>query len=176
MMTKEEFASLVVQAGISMDMKEMVGYIEQGQVLAKDVFFISIDSQNSASWYASWILNHYIDKNHNAIAPYLDAAIVALQAIERTGHRRLLLRYFMVTSEWDEYEHLGLLLDICLRIIQDTTSPSGLTANAMSVVDRIAEKEPDIKNEVLVILEEQLPYLATGAKNRANKIIKKYSK
>lgn len=175
-MTKKEFVDIVLQAGISMNMKEMVGYIEEGHISAEEVFSLSIENNNLEAWYASWILNHYIDKNPDAIGLLLDKAIVALQTITRSGHVRLILRYFLVTRQWEEYEHLGLLLDDCIHIIQDTTSPSGLKANAMSVVERIAEKELDIINEVLLIIEDQMPYLASGSKNRANKILKKFGK
>ncbi len=174
-MTKEEFVDIVVQAGISLNMKEMVAYIEQGKISVEDVYFLSIEN-NSESWFISWILNHFIDKNPDSIASFLDSAIVTLPTITRSGHARLILRYFMITRNWEEYEHLGLLLDTCLHIIQNTTSPSGLKANAMSVVERIAEKEPDIIGEVLLVLEEQLPYLETGSLNRAKKIIKKLRK
>ena len=73
-------------------------------------------------------------------------------------------------------EKLGLLLDFCINTLTDMTIPVGVKTHAMSIIDRIAESEPEIRDEVLLVVEEIFPYLSAGGKNRAGKIIKKYKK
>ena len=83
------------------------------------------------------------------------------------------LRLFVITPNW-KIEKLGLLLDFCMNCLTNMTIPVGVKTHAMSIIDRIAETEPEIRDEVLLVVEEIFPYLSTGGKNRAGKMIKKY--
>ena len=55
------------------------------------------------------------------------------------------------------------------------TIPVGVKTHAMSIIDKIAETEPEIREEVVLVIKEIFPYLSTGGKNRAGKILKKYA-
>lgn len=175
-MTKEEFIQQINESGIvMMNMPEKVALIENGEISVNDIFQIVIANQLPESYLASWILNHYVDNHPDAIKDNLDKLIAILPQIKRTGFVRLALRLIMITATW-ETENLGLLFDFCLRQIESTTVPTGVKTNAMAIIDRIAENEPGIREEVVLVVEEQLPYLSTGGINRAKKLLKKYKK
>lgn len=174
-MTINEFILQINEEGIHLNMDEKVSLIESGEISVFDVFHIVISNNEPESFYACWILNHYIDTHNFALENYLNEAVELLPNIKRSGLLRLVLRLFVITPNW-KIEKLGLLLDFCINILSDMTIPVGVKTHAMSIIDRIAESEPEIRDEVLLVVEEIYPYLSTGGKNKAGKIIKKYRK
>lgn len=173
-MSIEEFILHINEEGIHLCMSRYVAMLERGDISPLDVYHIVVKNQEPESFYACWILNHYIDSHNMLLESSLDEAVVILPNIHRSGLLRLVLRLFTVTPTW-HIEHLGLLLDFCLATIQDMTMPVGVTTQAMSIVDKIAETEPDIHDEFLLVIKGIYPYLSTGGKNKAEKIIKKYT-
>lgn len=173
-METAEFIRKINEEGIHLNMTKYVALLENGDISPIDVFHIVTANHEPEDFYASWILNHYIDKHRLTLESYLNEAVVILPYIKKSGLLRLVLRFFVITPKW-EIKQLGLLLDFCLKTLQDMSIPVGVKAQAMSIIDKIAEIEPDIINEVLLTIEEIYPYLSSGGKNRAKKIIKKYS-
>ena len=100
----------------------------------------------------------------------LGKAIEVLPQVKRTGLVRLLLRCFMVTPQWN-FDNLGLLLDFSLAAVRNNTFPVAVKANAMCVLERIAKDYPDVSDEIKLVVQEQLPYLSAGGKNRAMKLL-----
>lgn len=174
-MTVNEFIQQINEEGIYLNMAEKVALIENGEISVVDVFHIVTSNNEPEAFYASWILNHYVDNHNLAVEDYLNEAVDLLPHIKRSGLLRLVLRLFVITPNW-KIEKLGLLLDFCINTLTDMTIPVGVKTHAMSIIDRIAESEPEIREEVLLVVEEIYPYLSTGGKNRAGKIIKKYKR
>ncbi|MCQ2959832.1 MAG: hypothetical protein MJ198_06560 [Bacteroidales bacterium] len=174
MVSVQDFVEKMLQDGIQMDMQQMVGFLENGEISALDLFEIVLKNDDPQSWYASWILNHYIDKHPDALEKHLNEAVDLLPKITRTGFLRLVLRFFIVTPQWN-IENLGLLFDFNLNLLTNMTMPAGVKANAMSVIERITEIEPELKEEFLLVIEEILPYLSAGGLSRAKKILKNLS-
>ena len=172
-MTIKDFIKQINEEGINLNMTEKVALIETGEISVKDVFHIVTANNEPEAFYACWILNHYIDNHTFALENDLNDAVELLPKIQRSGLLRLVLRLFVITPNW-KIEKLGLLLDFCINTLIDMTIPVGVKTHAMSIIDRIAESEPEIRDEVLLVVEEIYPYLSTGGKNRAGKIIKKY--
>ena len=169
-MTRDEFTQRFIERNIQMDIPAMVALLEQGDISVSDVFEISVENVNPQSWLACWVLNHYIDKHPHALEPMLGKAVEVLPQVKRTGLVRLLLRCFMVTPQWN-FDNLGLLLDFSLAAVRNNTFPVAVKANAMCVLERIAKDYPDVSDEIKLVVQEQLPYLSAGGKNRALKLL-----
>ena len=172
-MTTNDFICQINKEGIYLNMTEKVALIESGEISVKDVFHIVTSNKEPEAFYACWILNHYVDNHAFVLENDLNEAVELLPNIKRSGLLRLVLRLFVITPNW-KIEKLGLLLDFCMNCLTNMTIPVGVKTHAMSIIDRIAETEPEIRDEVLLVVEEIFPYLSTGGKNRAGKMIKKY--
>ena len=173
-MTPTEFIRQINEEGIYLNMAEKVALIENGEITVNDVFQIVISNNEPEAFYACWILNHYVDNHRFALENNLNEAVEILPKIKRSGLLRLVLRLFVITPNW-KIEKLGFLLDFCINILTDMTIPVGVKTHAMSIIDRIAETESEIREEVVLVIKEIFPYLSTGGKNRAGKILKKYA-
>ncbi len=49
---------------------------------------------------------------------------------------------------------------------------SAVKAFAMQILCNICEKEPELANELMMIIEDQIPHSSIGFKNRGTKILK----
>ncbi len=174
-MTVNEFIQQINEEGLYLNMAEKVALIENSEISVDEVFRVVLSNNEPEAFYACWILNHYIDNHHLALENSLNEAVELLPNIKRSGLLRLVLRLFVISPNW-KIEKLGMLLDFCINTLTDMTIPVGVKTHAMSIIDRIAESEPEIRDEVLLVVEEIFPYLSAGGKNRAGKIMKKYKK
>lgn len=173
-MTPTEFIRQINEEGIYLNMAEKVALIENGEITVNDVFQIVISNNEPEAFYACWILNHYVDSHKHTLENRLDELVEILPHIKRSGLLRLVLRLIVITPNW-QIEKLGFLLDFSINVLTDMTIPVGVKTHAMSIIDKIAETEPEIREEVVLVIKEIFPYLSTGGKNRAGKILKKYA-
>ncbi|MBC8173897.1 MAG: hypothetical protein H7X71_08330, partial [Chitinophagales bacterium] len=70
---------------------------------------------------------------------------------------------------------LGMAATICFELLADINEPVAIRCFSMTVLANISEKEPDIKNELRLLIEEQLPFGTAGFKSRARKVLKSIS-
>ena len=173
-MTPSEFIRQINEEGIYLNMAEKVALIENGEISVDDVFQIVISNNEPEAFYACWILNHYVDNHKLALENRLNELVEILPQIKRSGLLRLDLRLIVITPNW-KIDKLGFLLDFCINVLTDMTIPVGVKTHAMSIIDKIAETELEIREEIVLVIKEIFPYLSTGGKNRAGKILKKYA-
>ena len=68
---------------------------------------------------------------------------------------------------------LGRVATVCFDYLSAGDSPVAVRVFSMSVLARIAEKEPDLGRELRLILEQQFPYGSAGFRSRAARVLKK---
>lgn len=109
------------------------------------------------------------------IRPYLKKIIANLnrkgQHIAVTRNTIRLLQFIEVPKNLQ-----GDLVNACFNFLLDVESPIALKAFSMKVLYNIAKEEPDLKNEIKIVIEGLLPYGSTAVKNRGQKILKALDK
>jgi hypothetical protein len=95
----------------------------------------------------------------------LDADDVPV-AIQRNTMR--LLQYCEIPPRFH-----GTLIDRCFDYVKDRSTPIAVRALSMTVLHRLIEKEPDLRKELRIILEDELPYASAAFVSRARKILQK---
>ena len=69
-------------------------------------------------------------------------------------------------------EHMGKLADICFNYMGSAKEPIAVKVFSMTVLYHITLKIPELKNELLPLIEDLIPYGSAGFQNRGRKIIK----
>jgi hypothetical protein len=69
-------------------------------------------------------------------------------------------------------ELLGKVATLCFRYLSAGESPVAVKVFAMSVIARIAKKEPDLGRELRLLIEQGLPYGTNGYRSRARRVLK----
>lgn len=70
----------------------------------------------------------------------------------------------------------GLAAEICFQLLNDKKQPVAIHVFAMSVIGNICMDYPELRQELKLSIDAQLPYATSGFKARARMVLKKISK
>ncbi|MGK7395899.1 MAG: hypothetical protein ACNS62_15070 [Candidatus Cyclobacteriaceae bacterium M3_2C_046] len=105
------------------------------------------------------------------IKPYLELMIKNLQKPVHDAVRRNTLR--ILQNQEIPPDLQGETMDICFSILNTNSEPIAIKVFAMTVLTNLAEIYPELSHELILIIEDQMPYGSAGFKSRGNKILKK---
>ena len=95
---------------------------------------------------------------------------------ESEGPRRSFLKILAdVPCDLNE-DQKGMLANVCFDWIQSENQPVAIKVYCMQILAGIAESEPDLKPELISVIEEQIPRGSAGIKAQGKKILKKLYK
>lgn len=116
------------------------------------------------------IIDH---KRPDLIRPLYNKIINAFPSFSVDGQKRCLLKIFTRhVNELDE-ELLGLLLNVCFNFLSSSSESVGVKAYSMMILFDISKREPDIKNELAVIIQNQFEESSKAFQSLGRKILKK---
>jgi hypothetical protein len=67
------------------------------------------------------------------------------------------------------------MIDTCFALL-DPKEPIAVRAFSMTVLGNLAAQHPDLKKELRLVIESQLPYGSAGFVARAKKVLKQLEK
>ena len=70
----------------------------------------------------------------------------------------------------------GPVVNLCFNFLQSPEAPIAVKAFSMTVLANIAAKEPDLKREVALVIEEMLPYGGPGIRSRGKRVLQQLSR
>lgn len=137
---------------------------------------ISILLQNDAKLTprAAWAISICVTNHPELVTPHFAALLKMLDkpnihdAVKRNVMR--LLQFVQIPKRFQ-----GRVVDVAFRLLAPT-EPIAVRAFSMTVLANIIKEEPALKNELQVILEDQLPFGSAGFQSRAKKVLKQLKK
>lgn len=129
------------------------------------------DTDYRVTQRAAWAVSHCADKHPELIEPYIESMILNLKNDITVAVQRNTLRVLQEREMPDSI--IGEAADICFKIMESAKAPIAVKVFAMTLLANICKKVPELKNELRILIEDQLPYGSAGFKSRANKILKK---
>jgi len=112
-------------------------------------------------------------ENHPTLVPsYLSDLISNLERPVSDAVKRNTLRLLQDISVPPELQ--GSLAHICFNYLMGTEAVA-IKAFAMTVLANLAKVEPDLANELKIIIQDQSPHASPGFSARARKILRKLS-
>jgi hypothetical protein len=119
---------------------------------------------------SSWIVSICVEKYPPLAAPWLKKMMA--RAAEKNVHnavRRNVVRLLQFVSIPKSLQ--GRAADLCFNFLSSVDAPVAVKAFSLTVLARIAEDEPDLLNEVKLLVEQMLPYSSAGIQARGKKIL-----
>jgi hypothetical protein len=119
---------------------------------------------------AAWPMNYCAERRPELIRPYLPKLLDCLKqddahdAVRRNIVR--LLQYVEIPRRL-----AGKVYSHCVDLMDDAYQPVAVRAFALTVAARIAKQEPDLMNELRLIVRKHLPHTTAAFKARARKIL-----
>ncbi len=123
---------------------------------------------------ASWVVSHCYDVHPWLLQKHLKAIIINMQGAVHVAVKRNTLRMLQRIDIPEEL--LGLTAELCFNSLHSGKESIAVKANAMTVLFNIVKKYPELKEELKISIEEQMPFGSTGFKNRGSKILKALKK
>lgn len=123
---------------------------------------------------AAWVVSHCADQYPELIEPHLEKLILNLKNKVHVAVKRNTVRVLQDVEIPEEL--LGETADICFTLMQSGEETIAVKVFAMTVLGNICVKFPELKNELIPLIEDQMPYGSAGFKSRGKKILKNLSK
>jgi len=147
----------------------VVDKIEEDPDRFEEVWKLSVQDTSPLSMRASRVIWLLARKHPYFIEPHVQEIIESLKVIKSEGVKRNFVNILSLVSIPPQYS--GILFDMCLQWIDSTTESIAVRANAMSILYSISNTEPDLKPELISILETIIPADSAGIEARARKLL-----
>ena len=120
---------------------------------------------------SAWPLSYCVEKYPALLKPHFKRIISHLNKKPvHDGVKRNTLRMLQFVRV--PPVHQGVVVDLCLAFLADSKEPIAIRVFAMTVLANIASEVPELKNELIPLIEDQFPYASAGFLSRGKKVLK----
>ena len=134
----------------------------------------SLYEKDPLAWRASWILDGSDEQHPGRADPHISRIIQTLPGLESKGSLRTLLR--MLTRYEIPEEDQGLLIDLCFRYMVSELYPVAVKVHAMQIIYNHVLLYPELKDELVTVIQDQVANNTVGFKSRGMRLIKQLEK
>jgi hypothetical protein len=139
--------------------------------LFRELLDLVFEGKHPIPLRASWVVSAVTDKYPVLMKPYVKKVIHHIPQFIHPGIRRNLLRHIATIEIPKSLE--GKLYEECYQWTVSRLEPPANKVHCMQIMFNIAEKEPDLKNELRLVLEEMIHHESAAIKSRSRQLIKK---
>ncbi|MBP9212216.1 MAG: hypothetical protein KBF97_05405 [Bacteroidetes bacterium] len=124
---------------------------------------------------ASWLLTLCAERTPSLLLPWIPKLITAAA---RTDASDALRRNIVRSLQFIDIPRRsqGRAAELCFGFLQDAAVPIAAKAFSMTVLANIARSEPDLKHELVLVIEQLVPYGSAGIRSRARKVLNQLRK
>ncbi len=120
---------------------------------------------------ASWLLSNCVIDHPEMVKKHLKKLLLNMK--KTNLHDAVLRNTLRLLQFVDIPQSLqGLAAEICFKLFNDKKKPIAIHVFSMTVLGNICKEHPELKNELKLSIETQLPYGSAGFLSRAKKILK----
>ncbi|HLW21081.1 MAG TPA: hypothetical protein VKX33_12185 [Cyclobacteriaceae bacterium] len=149
----------------------IVSYVQDDADRFAELFDLFKNGERRIAQRAAWSVSYCAEKFPELIYPYCDELVdyLRMPAIHDSIKRNILriLQDLNIPVALEES-----LLELCFAILMDKKEAVAIRVFAMQVLANLAKKYPEIKNELNVLIEDELPYAKPAFVSRGRKILK----
>jgi hypothetical protein len=150
---------------------KIVKYVGKDAKKFAELVSIFLEGPYRVTQRAAWPLSYCIERNGFLIKPHLNKILKyadrseASDAVKRNVVR--LLQFIEIPKN-----ACGLAAEICFKFFTNTKEPIAVRVFSMTVLANLAKKIPELKNELIPLIEDQLPFASAGFISRGRKVLK----
>ena len=122
----------------------------------------------------TWALRKVCDKHPELFFPYFEKAVFLLREDRHVAFRRNVLS--IIAEQEIPEDYLGELADICFGFLESRSETVAVRVHAMEILAAICRREPELANELILLIETYLPHESPGFKSRGKKILNRLKK
>ncbi len=153
----------------------IVSHILDNPALVDELMDIFLNESYRLIQRSAWVVGEVGRASPQLIKPFIPQMIANLKKEDiHVAAKRNTMRFFQEVEINEEY--WGELLDVALTFLGSNEEPVAVKVFSMTVAYHIVKQVPELKEELTIIIEDQLPYGSAGFKNRGQKIISALNK
>jgi hypothetical protein len=119
---------------------------------------------------AAWPMNTCAERHPELIRPYLPRLVGLLKTSEHhAAVKRNIVRLLQFVDIPPRLA--GKVYSHCLDLINDPNEPIAVRVFSITVAARIARDEPDLMNELRLVVQENLPHSSAAFRVRAREVL-----
>ncbi len=136
----------------------------------KELMECFFDAEIRICQRAAWPMGDLGEKYPDLMVPYLPQLIANLKAPKHDAVIRNTVRTWQYMSIPEDYQ--GEIFEICFYYITDPKIPIAIRAFSMTVCANICKEVPELKEELIMAIEDQLEHGSPGIRSRGTTVIK----
>ena len=150
---------------------KIVKWVGSSQQRFDELFSLFLNDEYRVVQRAAWPVSYCVDTHPQLISKHWKELMDNLKkpnlhnAVKRNSIR------LMQHIELPEKYH-GEIMDTCFMYLESPAEPLAVKVFSMAVLGNLAKKYPEIKAELKLLIEDQLPLQTVGFKSRGRKILK----
>ena len=150
---------------------KIVDYIGNNPSRFQELVNLFLTGPYRVTQRAAWPLSYCVHNHPALIKPHLKKVLDHLKkpgihdAVKRNTVR--LLQDIKIPKSLQ-----GRAADVCFEYLSNTKEPIAVRVFSMTVLANIAKENPALKNEIIPIIEDQLPFGSAGFRSRGMKVLK----
>ncbi len=123
---------------------------------------------------AAWPVGICVEEHPELIKPYLRKLVNNLKKPVHDAVKRNTVRIFEKIEIPEKF--MGEIADLCFGYVSTPSETIAVRAYAITVLFNLTKKQPELKYELKIVLEDQLPYASAAFLSRAKKVLKALDK
>ncbi len=169
-----DFRSLLadIPSGIGKDL--LIGEVIKSESHFRTLLDLTLHEKDPLAWRACWILDGSDERKPGLARQYIGLIVKALPELDSKGALRSLLR--MLSRYEIPEEAQGLLIDLCFTYLVSELYPVAVKVHAMQIIYRHVLIYPELKDELVAVIEDQIANNSVGFKSRGRRLIKQMEK
>jgi len=152
----------------------IVNYIGNDEQRFEELMQLFLNDEYRVTQRASWVVSECSERFPFLITPYLESIILNLKNDVHDAVRRNTIRVLQFVEIPEPL--FGITSEFCFELLASKKEPVAIKAFSMSVLFEIVKKIPELKTELQVLIEDQMPYSSPAFTSRGGKILKALKK
>ena len=169
-----DFRSLLTELPSGTERDLLIGEIMNSDEHVETLLRLALHDKDPIAWRACWLLDGSDERKPGLVQKHLPRIVRALDGLQSTGTLRSLLR--LLTRYPIPEEEQGLLIDCCFAYLVSGQYPVAVKAHAMQIIYNHVLIYPELKHELIAVIEDQAGNNSVGFRTRGNMLIKQMEK
>ncbi len=167
-----ELRTQLLQAHSKENCNLIVAWVGNNQKRFDELFALFMSNETRIVQMSSWPLSFCVESHPNFIQKHFANL---LKNIKRQNHHDAVKRHTLRILQFVKIpkKHQGAVMNMCFYFIQNITEKPTTKVFSLVVLENLSKLYPEIKEELCLIIETQMPHESAGFKSRAKKIIAK---
>jgi len=138
----------------------------------KELLDLFLKGEYRTTQRAAWIVKHCADEHPNLVFPYLNDMVDRM--LEPGAHDAVPRNVMRILQDFEIPRRMaGKIATVAFEMLASAKEPIAVKVFAMTVLANIAKREPDLKREISLLIEQQMPTGSAGFRSRGRKILKR---